>query len=93
MNQLVSYHTAIAVYKIRLNEEPKYLAKFLKNDSRNHRIIIPNQSLVLTENSFVFRGSQLWNDLPEEVKNQIKISAFKKKLRKWIVGNVPQFVS
>ena len=92
-NQLVSYHTILTVYKIRMSQEPEYLSKLLRNDSRNDRIIIPNPNLVLTEKSFVFRGSNLWNELPQDIKNQVKISCFKKKMRKWVTENIPQFVS
>ena len=32
--QLISYHTLLAVYKIRQSGEPEYLAEFLKRDNR-----------------------------------------------------------
>ena len=33
VNQLVSYHTLITIFKIRNSSEPEYLARFLKDDS------------------------------------------------------------
>ena len=92
VNQLISYHTLIAVFKIRSSGEPEYLAQFLNNDSRNDRIVIPNQDLTLTTKSFVFRGSDQWNQLPIRIRKEVKIGTFKKDLRKWIAGNVSQFL-
>ena len=58
VNQLVSYHTLLTVFKIRQCGEPEYLARFLKDDSRTGRIIIPNTKLTLAKRSFVWRGAQ-----------------------------------
>ena len=58
VNQLVSYHTLLAVFKIRNSGEPEYLAQFLKNDNRQSRIIVPNTQLSLAKKSFVWRGSE-----------------------------------
>ena len=92
MNQLISYHSLIAVFKIRSSGEPEYLAQFLSNDSRNDRIVIQNQDLTLTTKSFVFRGSDQWNQLPLKLRKEVKIGTFKKNLRNWISGNVSQFL-
>ena len=54
VNQLISYHTLMLFFKMRSTGEPEYLATFLKNENRNEKIIIPNQKLTVTSNSFVF---------------------------------------
>ena len=56
VNQLIFYHTVIAVFKIRGNSEPEHLAGLLGADSRNKRIIIPNLDLGLAQKSFTLRG-------------------------------------
>ena len=79
------------MYKIRKNLEPEYLASMLTKDSRNRRIMIPNIDLGLAQKSFTMRGSESWNKLPENIRNQSKISIFKKMVKKWISLNIPKF--
>ena len=52
VNQLIFYHTVIAVFKIRSSKEPEHLDIILSNDSRNSRLIIPNLNLKITQKSF-----------------------------------------
>ena len=92
VNQLIRYHTLLSMFKIRSSREPEYLAHFVGNDNRNERIIVPNTDLSLAKNSFVFRGSDQWNQLPLTLRKSCKIGVFKKALRKWIVDNVSQFL-
>ena len=90
--QLVVYHTLLLVFKLRKTGEPEYLAGILKNDSRTGRIIVPNVKLGLAKNSFCFRGSENWNELPQVLRNSLKIGAFKRGVRKWITENIPRFI-
>ena len=59
VNQLIAYQTEIQVYRIRMNDEPEYLAQILKKDNRNSNIIVTNTELTLAKRSFTFRGAQL----------------------------------
>ena len=63
VNQLIAYHTLIAVYRVRQSREPEYLAVSMKSTE-----------LGVYRNSFVFRGSVLWNKLRSTLKNQKKVS-------------------
>ena len=92
VNQLIYYHSVIAIFKIRGSKEPEHLASFLTRDSRNSRIIIPNMNLRLALNSFTIRGANSWNRLPLNVTKMEKIGPFKKLAKKWIVENVPRFL-
>ena len=92
VNQLVSYHSLISVFKIRKTKEPEYLSSFLSNDSRYGKIMFEKIDLKVATKSFVFRGSEGWNLLPLSLKNCQKIGEFKPKLRKWIKENVPMFL-
>jgi hypothetical protein len=92
VNQLVSYHSLISVFKIRKTKEPEYLSSFLSNDSRYGKIMFEKIDLKVATKSFVFRGSEGWNSLPLSLKNCQKIGEFKPKLRKWIKENVPLFL-
>ena len=89
MNQLICYHTLINIFKIRLNKDPEYLAKFLCQDSRNGRIQVPRNNLALTSKSFCYRGSDSWNRLPQRLRSSNKLGWFKIEVRKWIAENVP----
>ena len=64
VNQLITYHTALTVYRIRQSSEPEYLAEQLQFDNRNSRVIVPNLKLGLAQKSFCLRGADTWNDLP-----------------------------
>ena len=89
--QLIAYHTLIAVFRIRTNRQPEYLSNFLTRDNILGNIIVQNSNLGLYRNSFTYRGSVLWNKLPRAIRTEIKIGTFKKKVRAWIVQNVPRF--
>ena len=92
INQLIFYHSVIAVFKIRNHSEPEHLAGILGNDSRNKRIVIPNIDLSLAQKSFTLRGAECWNQLPLYIRENPKISSFKKMLKNWILLHVPRFL-
>ena len=92
INQLIFYHSVILVFKIRSSNQPDYLAKILRKDSRNSRIMISNIELQLTQRSFTMRGSTNWNLLPLCVRKQEKIGNFKKLAKQWILSNIERFL-
>ena len=92
VNQLVSYHTLLAVYKIRQSGEPEYLAQFLKDDNRLSSIIVPNTKLSLAKKSFVWRGSETWNSLPIDLRTCTRIGVFKKGAKQWVMNNIEGFL-
>ena len=93
VNQLIVYHTLIAVFKIRNSGEPEFLATSLNKDNVvNGHILLPKQNLTLAEKSFTFRGAKAWNLLPFHMRTLVKIGCFKKELKKWVKENVPRFL-
>ena len=92
VNQLVRYHTLLALYRISVSKEPEYLASSLCNDNRLGKIIVHITRLTLAMKSFKIRGAYNWNALPEDIRNTSKIGVFKKKLKIWIKFNVPRFL-
>ena len=92
VNQLVMYHTLLAVYRVRTTGEPEYLAESLCNDNRFGHIIVKSTRLTLLKDSFKFRGACSWNDLPNSLRSPTKIGAFKKGVKVWIKQNVPRFL-
>ena len=91
VNQLIAYHTLIMVFRIRQSKEPESLATQLLQDSRQGRIVLKKVNLDLYKNSFVYRGSLLWNRLPHSYRAEEKISCFKKNIRSWITANIEDF--
>ena len=92
LNQLISYHTLLTIHKIRVSREPKYLANYLTIDSRNGRIMVPNQMLSISLKSFCFRGTDQWNLLPYSMRIENNFKPFKKKLKEWTLTNIPMFL-
>ena len=92
VNQLIVYHTVLAVYRVRLTGEPEYLARGLCRDNINGHIIIKPTRLSLLQKSFKFRGACAWNELPVSLRSLPKIASFKKALRKWIEQNTKRFL-
>ena len=92
VNQLLAYHTLVQVFKIRKSEEPEYLSDLLGKDNRQGSIIIPNSDLTLAKKSFVFRGAELWNKLPIQIRQSLKIGSFKIASKKWVKEKIPRFL-
>ena len=92
VNQLVRYHTLLAVYRIRMSREPEYLAAGLCNDNKFGKIIVQNTRLSLAKKSFVIRGACNWNALPVQIRSLTKIGVFKSELKTWIKLHVPRFL-
>ena len=75
-----------------IRKDPKYLADILCNDGRYGRVKTQNPILALTANSFCFRTSREWNKLPLDIRTEVRIGAFKRKLKIWVHQNVERFV-
>ena len=90
--QLISYYTPISVFKIRKSGEPEYLARILTSDNINNRIIIRVTDLSLAMRSFIYRRARGWNQLPATLRNNSKISQYKKELKLWVLTNIPRFL-
>lgn len=91
VRQLMNYHTALCIFRIIDSQEPEYLGNIMLRNNRANNIIIPNTRLTLAKQSFCFRGAELWNKIPEEIRNCRKIGEFKVKLKTWIRENIPPF--
>ena len=62
-----------------LTNEPEYLAQCFRQENINGNIVLKNIKLDLYRKSFVFRGSLLWNKLPDDIKKEQRIRRFKEK--------------
>ena len=89
---MISYYTLLSIQKIRVKGEPEYLARHLTLDSRNDRIMVPNQILSITSRSFCYRGAAEWNRLPRQLRLQTCTRRFKIDAKRWTLANVPMFL-
>ena len=93
VNQLVAYHTLLQIFKIRKSHQPEYLFEILGRCNRNGNIVITHTELSLAKKSFTFRGSELWNHLPTDIRNNHSIGKFKKDCRNWVKENIQRFLN
>ena len=96
VRQLATYHTVLQVYKTKQNHEPEYLhSKFSKPFPYNTRAAasdsirsLQEAAYTISSQSFMVRGSKIWNNMPAELRMIGKIEKFKPKLKQWIKDNV-----
>ena len=56
---------------------------------RNHHDININFKLGRAREGFIYRGKQLYNRLPIDLKTETRIFKFKKNVKTWITDNIP----
>ena len=92
VNQLITYHSVVTVYKIRKANEPEYLFNLLGNDNFRGQIIVPMSQLSLCKRSFCFRAAESWNIVPESIRSIQTLVSFKRELKKWIRLKIQRFL-
>ena len=92
VNQLIIYHSLVTVYRIRQSRTPEYLATIFRKENLRGKVVLPKPNLELAEKSFSIRGARLWDLLPDQLREESKLSSFKISLRKWILENTPKFL-
>ena len=89
----IKYDKAVMTYKILNNLCPGSLhGKFTMRsqisayETRNcHDINIPKQNLEFSKRSFHYSAAKLWNEIPLQIRNSSTISAFKRKLKEYLL--------
>ena len=100
VSQLVVYHTLLSIHKTVTTGSPHYTHnKMTNNHSYKTRGATTNAvqfgdkfsgTGALSSNSFCYRGSTQYNQLPAYIRTQRNIITFKKRLKKWITENIDQ---
>ena len=94
VQQLVAFHTLVMVFKIITTSRPAYLARKLKVSTqevlqRCQGTIIPaRQSLSITRGGFIFRGTQLYNSLPQALRKEKNLKKYRDAVRTWVQENI-----
>ena len=55
------------------------------NIEDNWKVTLPRTRIQFTERGFRWKTSRSWNELPESIRSEQSIAAFKKQLKSWIV--------
>ena len=88
--QRVKYKTLILVYKATNGLAPAYLNELLQRhepsrglrSSQQNLLIVPfTRSSVINKRAFSVAGTDLWNALPEALRNVASLELFKRNLR------------
>ena len=72
--------------------EPHYQTRYTRNLATRQLIKLGPDSVAesdLARNSFKYRATRQWNDLPPDLKQVKILSNFKLGLRRWILDNIP----
>ena len=92
IEQLIVFHTALQVWRIKTNKGPHYLhGSFQPARTRSAaqgNLDIPVVQTSVASKSFMVRGPLVWNQIPPQIRNCKKLEIFKKELKEWIRVNI-----
>ena len=93
VQQLIFYHTAIQMWKIRKYELPVSLHdRFHLRSTRSGSegaLTIPPSDTSLAKKSFSVRAAATWNQIPVTIRNTESFTNFKRNLKQWVLVNIP----
>ena len=96
VNQLTVYHVALETRNILWNNSSTELkvkmqreqgSYCLRSENRHDLAVPPRPKKGCT--GFSYTGSQVWNNIPAEIRNHPKPLTFKSMLKKWIFNHIP----
>ena len=93
IHQLGAMSTIVMTKKILQSGKPEYIADQMivreAGGTRSGSTLPPTRSsLTLSREGFIYRGSKLFNLLPENLRNENKISKFKGEAKTWVKLNI-----
>ena len=98
VQQTIALQTLVMVHKIVHTNKPAYLAERLKFRNEEDGMetltrglgMITNISrrLSTSRGGFLYRGSKLFNKLPQGLRTEPILKKFKEGVKKWVIGNV-----
>lgn len=88
----VKYNTMIMVYKMVNNISPKYLQNKLTKSGDTHNYNTRNRSKLCinftrtytAEKSITYQGFKWFNDLPDQIKQELTVDRFKRSLKEYL---------
>ena len=92
VQQLTAFSTLSTCHKMIASCKPRALSGKLKNGStltRQGTNIRIDANLTLSRGAFLYRAATLFNKLPQDIREDMSMQSFKKKIKNWIKLNVP----
>ena len=82
IKQLVFFHTALQVWRVKASKCPVYIDTNLKptntRSTAQGNLRVPVVEKSLSSNSFMVRSAVTWNSVPADIRSCKKLGAFKK---------------
>ena len=95
VHQRAALSTVTLVYKALTTKEPHNIYENLQPEPSQrvtrHQINCRNvdYNLSISRGSFMYRGSKLFNQLPQELVRKTKLSEFKRGAKEWVKSRIP----
>ena len=94
VQQMIAFQTLIMVHKVVYNSRPAYLADRLKLivdgalERNRGKLIQVNRKLSTSKAGFIYRGSKLFNCLPELLRIEPDLKKFRVGARSWVMETI-----
>ena len=96
IKQLIFYHTALQVWKVRSSKVPVYINSKLKpaiirrptRSTVEGNLMVPRVEKSVARSSFMVRSATTWNQIPTSIRSIQKLVEFKGNLKTWIRENI-----
>ena len=92
VHQRCAFYTLTSVHKAIKHQQPAYsFSKLQPNPAtvRNTGATRVDYKLSISRGSYYYRGSRLYNKLPDSLHQSANQSTFKKEAKKWVIRNIP----
>ena len=93
VHQRCAFYTITSVHKAIRQKQPAYSFfqfQFQPNQAmHNTAVSRVKYKLFISRQSFYYRGSRLYNQLPDSLTQSVKQTVFKKEAKKWVLRNIP----
>ena len=87
--ELVQYHSLVLMWKVLWRQAPLQTSNRFTVDE-DHKIKTSKARLQSTEQSWRWRTTPQWNQVPGEIRDLQSLTSFKRTLKKWIVTSREQ---
>ena len=93
VQQLTALSSLTTLQKMIHSGKPEYITRKLSMNtntaSRQENMIKLNSNLTITRGAFLYRASNIFNNLPPEMRVDMDPKLFKSKAKTWVKLNIP----
>ena len=84
MRDITEYHSLIGFWKTLRWGKPAYLRNKLQMED-NNMLSTSIPRLMTTKNAYRCKTTSRWNDLPEDLRNELTVTGFKRRLKRYLL--------